>query len=72
MIALSPVPTPLDVLSSPTGLGFRPRPPPEKVESTLIWFTSGEGGNWGHWVNNLDEYLKRKYLTAAPDALELV
>lgn len=39
------------------GLGFRPRPPPEKVESTLIWFTSGASGNWKHWVDNLDEYL---------------
>jgi len=40
------------------GLGFRPRPPEEKVESTLIWFTSGANGNWQHWTKNLDDYLE--------------
>lgn len=40
------------------GLGFRPRPPSDKVESTLIWFTSGPQGNWQHWSDNLNEYLE--------------
>jgi sodium/potassium-transporting ATPase subunit beta len=40
------------------GLGFRPRPPEDKVDSTLIWFTSGSRGNWQHWKENLDEYLE--------------
>lgn len=57
------LPLPLPTSASPSlsaGLGFRPRPPEAKVESTLIWFTSGANGNWQHWKDNLDEYLERK------------
>jgi len=40
------------------GMGFRPRPPDSKIESTLIWFTSGKHGNYKHWVDSLDDYVK--------------
>jgi sodium/potassium-transporting ATPase subunit beta len=40
------------------GLGFRPRPPADKVESTLIWFTSGPTGNYKPWADRLGKFLK--------------
>jgi len=40
------------------GLGFRPRPPDTKIESTLIWFTSGSQGNYQHWVDDLEKHLR--------------
>lgn len=44
------------------GLGFRPMPPYEKVESTLVWYRQGDhAGNWDTWVKRLDDHLKRKY-----------
>jgi len=41
------------------GLGFRPRPPEERVESTLIWFkTSGnDDSSWKSYKEDLDKYL---------------
>jgi len=41
------------------GLGFRPRPKEENVESTLIWFK--HGGNqesWKHWSDNLYKFVE--------------
>jgi len=41
------------------GVGFRPMPPDESIESTLIWFRHGnDNGNWLPWVERLDEHLK--------------
>jgi sodium/potassium-transporting ATPase subunit beta len=42
------------------GLGFRPRPPVEKIESTLIWFsgTGKDDGSWKHWGQDLEKYLE--------------
>lgn len=40
------------------GLGFRPRPPEAKIESTLIWFSSGVNGNYQPYVDNLESFLK--------------
>lgn len=43
-----------------SGLGFRPRPDSEHIESTLIWFKPGAGKqNWQHWKENLDQFMKR-------------
>lgn len=42
------------------GLGFRPRPPDDKVESTLIWFSSGVNGNYKPYVDNMESFLKGK------------
>lgn len=41
------------IIGENPGLGFRPRPPPDSIESTLIWFNQGKGENWGHWVKEL-------------------
>lgn len=40
------------------GLGFRPMPPESNVESTLIWYKASDEGNYLHWTNMLDKFLK--------------
>uniref|UniRef100_T1ILP1 Sodium/potassium-transporting ATPase subunit beta n=1 Tax=Strigamia maritima TaxID=126957 RepID=T1ILP1_STRMM len=45
------------LIGSTPGLGFRPRPPPENIESTLIWFKHGKNGNWDYWADNLHSYI---------------
>lgn len=42
------------------GLGFRPLPPEDNVESTLIWYRGTNKENYGVWTNALDEFLHRK------------
>jgi hypothetical protein len=50
-----------DYFWSNSGLGFRPRPRDENVESTLIWFKQGQNEqNWKHWTENLVKFLERK------------
>ncbi|GIX98023.1 hypothetical protein CDAR_297651 [Caerostris darwini] len=49
-------------IGSNPGLGFRPLPHPDNIDSTLIWFTHGgsshEGpAEWDHWKNSLEEFL---------------
>lgn len=39
------------------GLGFRPMPDDDNVESTLIWFRHGANGDWEPWVNRLQQFL---------------
>jgi len=41
-----------------TGLGFRPMPPTENVESTLIWYKGTDNENFKHWVDSLQNFLK--------------
>jgi len=41
------------------GLGFRPRPPEERVESTLIWFSgTANDGTWKGYKEDLDKFLE--------------
>ncbi|EEC04629.1 sodium/potassium-transporting ATPase subunit beta [Ixodes scapularis] len=40
------------------GMGFRPNPPEQTVDSTLIYFKSGSQGTWKYWVDDINEYLK--------------
>jgi sodium/potassium-transporting ATPase subunit beta len=42
------------------GLGFRPLPPEDNVESTLIWYRGTNKENYEVWTNALDEFLHRK------------
>lgn len=44
-----------------SGLGFRPLPPEDNVESTLIWYRGTNKENYEVWTNALDEFLHRKY-----------
>lgn len=39
------------------GLGFRPHPPSENVESTLIWYKATDSENFKYWVKSLEEFL---------------
>ena len=49
-------------IGSNPGLGYRPRPPDSKIDSTLISFTAGANAeSWQQWVDNLNEFLKRKF-----------
>lgn len=42
------------------GLGFRPMPPDDNVDSTLIFFSNKE--KWtDNWVKSIDEFLEREY-----------
>lgn len=45
------------LIGSNPGLGFRPMPPDENVESTLIWYKDREE-NWKAWTNQLDKFLQ--------------
>ncbi|XP_063974103.1 sodium/potassium-transporting ATPase subunit beta-2-like [Diachasmimorpha longicaudata] len=39
------------------GLGFRPMPPEDNVESTLIWFKGSNRTNYNYWVTSLKNFL---------------
>lgn len=52
-----------------TGLGFRPLPPEDNVESTLIWYRGTNKENFEVWTNALDEFLSRKYSSLITSAL---
>lgn len=43
------------------GLGFRPQPPEDNVESTLIWYKASGPDNYKHWVKSLEEFLQGKF-----------
>lgn len=45
-------------IGSSPGLGFRPSPPQENIDSTLIWFNATNPDTVKHWVTNLENYLK--------------
>lgn len=40
------------------GLGYRPRPPSNNVDSTLIWYRGSDPENYKMWRNSLVEYLE--------------
>lgn len=43
------------------GLGFRPLPPGDNVESTLIWYKTSDPKNYESWTRELDVFLEREY-----------
>lgn len=43
------------------GLGFRPMPPHENVESTLIWYKGTNYENYRTWTDALDRFLASTY-----------
>jgi sodium/potassium-transporting ATPase subunit beta len=45
-------------IGSSPGLGFRPSPPQDNIDSTLIWFNATRSETTDYWVQNLDEYLE--------------
>lgn len=54
----------LSIIFLSTGLGFRPLPPEDNVESTLIWYRGTNRENFEVWTNALDEFLSRKFRSA--------
>ena len=47
-----------------SGVGYRPKPSMDSVESTLVQFRHGELGNWKPWVERLDDFLKGRNKTS--------
>jgi len=45
------------IIGTNPGLGFRPLPPEDNVESTLIWYRGTNRENFEVWTNALDEFL---------------
>jgi hypothetical protein len=43
------------------GLGFRPSPPVDNVESTLIWYRGTDRKQYQHWTNSLEKFLEGKH-----------
>lgn len=48
------------IIGTNPGLGFRPLPPADNVESTLIWYTGSKYDQYKHWTNSLDDFLAGK------------
>ncbi|XP_046734620.1 sodium/potassium-transporting ATPase subunit beta-2-like [Diprion similis] len=46
------------IIGTNPGLGFRPMPPSENVESTLIWYKGTDRSNYAHWVDTLEKFLE--------------
>lgn len=46
------------IIGDNPGLGYRPKPPNDKIESTLLFFRHGGTGNWKSWKQRLDDYLE--------------
>lgn len=44
------------------GLGFRPLPPDDNVESTLIWYRGSSRENYRFWKESLDAFLHSKII----------
>ena len=44
------------------GLGYRPMPPDDYIESTLIWFKlGGKASEWKSWSDRVAKFLEREY-----------
>lgn len=43
------------------GVGYRPQNPTSRVESALISYKDGPVGDYQHWVDDLNNYLKREF-----------
>nr|CAD7462944.1 unnamed protein product [Timema tahoe] len=46
------------IIGTSPGLGFRPMPPEENVESTLIWYKATDEQNYRHWTQSLETFLE--------------
>jgi len=46
------------IIGNNPGVGYRPKPSMDHVESTLIHFRHGSLGNWKHWEGRLNEFLE--------------
>lgn len=46
------------LIGSNPGLGFRPMPKDDTVESTLIWYKASDNGNIEAWTSEIDKFLE--------------
>jgi len=46
------------IIGSNPGVGYRPKPADDRVESTLVQFRHGTDGTWKNWVDRLDSFLE--------------
>uniref|UniRef100_A0A6M2DEM3 Putative sodium/potassium-transporting atpase subunit beta-2 isoform x2 n=1 Tax=Xenopsylla cheopis TaxID=163159 RepID=A0A6M2DEM3_XENCH len=46
------------IIGTNPGLGFRPLPPDENIESTLIWYKGTDYDNYRRWTKSLSEFLE--------------
>ncbi|XP_011309903.1 sodium/potassium-transporting ATPase subunit beta-2 [Fopius arisanus] len=46
------------IIGTNPGMGFRPMPPADNVESTLIWFKGTNASNYDYWIQSLKAFLK--------------
>ncbi|XP_012259711.2 sodium/potassium-transporting ATPase subunit beta-2 [Athalia rosae] len=46
------------IIGTNPGLGFRPMPPEDNVESTLIWYKGTDRSNYRHWAESLEKFLE--------------
>lgn len=46
------------IIGANPGVGYRPKPSMDHVESTLIYYRHGELGDWKNWVGRLEEFLE--------------
>lgn len=49
------------IIGTNPGLGFRPMPTQDNIESTLIWFQASNKTNYLKWVDNLKGFLDKYY-----------
>ncbi|KDR20644.1 Sodium/potassium-transporting ATPase subunit beta-2 [Zootermopsis nevadensis] len=46
------------LIGTSPGLGFRPSPPMDNVESTLIWYKGTDPEQYQYWTKNLEKFLE--------------
>lgn len=46
------------IIGTNPGLGFRPSPPAQNIQSTLIWYKGTAEKDYKYWVDSLNEFLK--------------
>lgn len=49
------------LIGTTPGLGLRPQSPRQRVDSALISFKEGPDGDYKHWVEDLNQFLERKF-----------
>jgi len=62
------------IIGANPGVGFRPMPHDNDIESTLVWFRHGDdNGNWKPWVERLEKFLEDyKNNTVTPQMMSRV
>lgn len=54
------------IIGTNPGLGFRPLPPEDQVESTLIWYKGSGKENFKFWTDSLENFIAGEHPTTQP------